>query len=148
LPVWELEPGFVLFVLALATSSVVPAEGGDGVSAPALGVSYTKPRQRRLGRLSMAAFACALLAEAMTGHGPLELLQLDTGVPVNEWEAGLLFLLLVLGFGDDVAEEDAEAQAPAPAGPARGELGASPDEPKFSWSSEGSGDSDEGEGDD
>ena len=48
----------------------------------------------------MAAFASALVAEALTGSGPLALLELDTGVPVDELEAGLAFLLLLLGTGD------------------------------------------------
>ena len=105
LPVYELQPLFLLFVGLLATSSVVPLDSHFvGPSSPAvrsLGIRYTTDRQRLLGRLSMAAFASALVAEALTGSGPLDLLELDTGVPMDELEAMVVFFLLLLGMGDE-----------------------------------------------
>jgi photosystem II protein len=112
LPVWELEPAFLVIVGLLATSAVIPFEGafeGDAApAAPLLGVRFTADRQRRLGRLAMLSFAAALVAEAVTGQGPLDLLELDTGVPMDELEAGLIFFTLILGFGDAAADEAQE----------------------------------------
>jgi hypothetical protein len=104
LPLYELEPALLLIIALLATwAAVGSVGGGDLTKAPglsSLGIAYTSDRQRLVGRLSMAAFASALIAEALTGSGPLALLELDTGVPVDEIEAGMVFLLLLLGTGD------------------------------------------------
>jgi photosystem II protein len=145
LPVWELEPAFLLLVALLATTAVIPFEGaweGDSApSAPALGVRFTADRQRRLGRLAMLSFAAALVAEAVTGQGPLDLLELDTGVPMDELEAGILFFTLILGFGDSGGDADATAVTAAAApgaveGPTFGDEESLPDEDEFDWNAD------------
>ena len=145
LPVWELEPAFLVIVGMLATTAVVPFEGAfEGASAPAapmLGVRFTADRQRRLGRLAMLSFAAALVAEAVTGQGPLDLLELDTGVPMDELEAGLIFFTLILGFGDAASDEpdDVAMAAAAPGavdGPTFGDEESLPDEDEFDWNAE------------
>ena len=148
LPVWELEPAFLVLVALLATTAVIPFEGtwegADAPAAPALGVRFTAERQRRLGRLAMLCFAAALVAEAVTGQGPLDLLELDTGVPMDELEAGIIFFTLVLGFGDAGADAalDGEAAAPvAAAAPgnnvaAFGDQESLPDDEEFDWNAD------------
>jgi photosystem II protein len=86
LPTYEVEPLLLLLVAVAATSAVVPFHDkfiGDTAPA-ALGLRYTASRQRLLGRLSMLAFFSSLILEALTGSGPLDMLELDTGVPMNE----------------------------------------------------------------
>lgn len=147
LPVWELEPAFLVLVGMLATSAVIPFEGAfEGAAAPAapaLGVRFTADRQRRLGRLAMLSFAAALVAEALTGQGPLDLLELDTGVPMDELEAGLIFFTLVLGFGDAGSDGALDAQGGAAAaapgavdGQPFGDEESTPDEEEFDWNAD------------
>jgi len=137
--VTQLEPLFILFVVALATTAFVPFSdylvGETSPAAPALGIRYTDSRQRLLGRLSMAAFATALVLEAVTGSGPLDLLELDTGVPMDEIEAGFVFLLLLVGTGDvgEVEEESTATQLGVAM--ARGESFAD-DEADFDWNAD------------
>ena len=86
LPQYEVEPLLALLVAVAATSAFVPFHDQFiGETAPAaLGLRYTASRQRLLGRLSMLAFFSSLILEAVTGSGPLDMLELDTGVPMNE----------------------------------------------------------------
>jgi photosystem II protein len=149
LPVWELEPAFLILVGILATSAVIPFEdafqGANEPAAPMLGVRFTADRQRRLGRLAMLSFAAALVAEAVTGQGPLDLLELDTGVPMDELEAGLIFFTLILGFGDAGADKDETQAAAAPGavdGPTFGDAQSLPDEEDFDWDGEDDDDDD------
>ncbi len=150
LPVWELEPAFLIVVALLAKSAVVPFdgafEGASAPAAPALGVRFTAERQRRLGRLAMLAFSVALAAEALTGQGPLDLLELDTGVPMDEIEAGLIFFTLVLGFGDAGSDDQEEALSKqlAPAGlTAFKDEESLPDDEEFSWQADDDDDQDD-----
>lgn len=142
LPSGELEPLLLIMVCLMATTTVVPFANSfvdsSAPSVPALGLSYTVERQRLIGRLSMAAFASALVAEAATGSGPLDLLNLDTGVPLNELEAGFVFLLLLLGTGD-AGERGKEATAPAlsvAAGASLPQGEADDAEPEFDWNAD------------
>ena len=116
-PVTELEPVLVVLICGLASFSALGALGGaDLPTTPgvaSLGVRFTSERQRLVGRLSMAAFASALVAEAVTGSGPLDLLELDTGVPMDEVEAGIAFLLLLMGTGDVAGEKAGEGDTAA-----------------------------------
>jgi photosystem II 22kDa protein len=111
-PVTELEPVLVVLIAGLASVSALGSLGGGELptnpGVASLGVSFTSERQRLVGRLSMAAFASALIAEGLTGSGPLDLLELDTGVPMDEVEAGFAFLLLLMGTGDVSGEEGAK----------------------------------------
>jgi hypothetical protein len=153
LPLWELEPAFLGVVAALATTAVIPGdgafEGAAAPAAPALGVRFTATRQRRLGRLAMLAFSAALVAEALTGQGPLDLLELDTGVPMDELEAGLIFFTLVLGFGDagsPDADEDEDGSpkvlVPAVAAAPFGDEESLPDDEEFDWNADDDDDDD------
>ena len=144
LPLWELEPALLLAVIGLATTAFIPfdgaLEGATAPAAPALGVRFTAARQRRLGRLAMLAFSAALVAEAVTGQGPLDLLELDTGVPMDELEAGLIFFTLVLGFGDAGSggddDDDAAALVPPLAGVPLGDEESNADEEEFDWNAD------------
>jgi photosystem II protein len=90
-PLWEIEPVLALAVgglllLALTPPTKLPRQ------SPALLLRGT------LFRLSAAALAVVIVAEAVTGKGALSLLELETGVgALSELEAiaafiGLLFL--------------------------------------------------------
>jgi hypothetical protein len=56
----------------------------------------------------MLAFVSGLVLEAFTGSGPLDLLELDTGVPMDEVSAMFVFLLLLIGIGDMSLDEDSQ----------------------------------------
>lgn len=138
LPRDEIELLFCLLIILLAKTALVPGDGAfvndTAPASPALGVRYGEDNQRLLGRLSMAAFLSALVAEQLTGRGPLSLLQISPGVLMDEASAAAAFVFILLGLGND------QGGSPSPAG---GGIETFSDDQMFSWEQE---DIAEGEG--
>lgn len=146
LPTTELEPLLVLLVVVGATTAAVPfSDRFIGAEAPAaLGLRYTANRQRLLGRLSMLAFVSGLVLEAFTGSGPLDLLELDTGVPMDEVSAMFVFLLLLIGIGDMSLDEDSQdASAAMVVASAEGQAFANDADDDIDWNADDGDDEDE-----
>jgi len=48
--------------------------------------------------MAMLGFAASLIGEVLTGQGPLNQLNMETGIPLSEAEPLLLFSIVLLGL--------------------------------------------------
>merc|ERR1711920_1115847 len=61
-------------------------------------LGFTKANELFVGRMAMLGFAASLIGEVLTGQGPLNQLNMETGIPLSEAEPLLLFSIVLLGL--------------------------------------------------
>ena len=62
------------------------------------GLGFSKANELFVGRMAMLGFAASLIGEVVTGQGPLNQLNMETGIPLSEAEPLLLFSIVLLGL--------------------------------------------------
>merc|ERR1711924_541776 len=62
------------------------------------GIGFSKANELFVGRMAMLGFAASLIGEVLTGQGPLNQLNMETGIPLSEAEPLLLFSIVLLGL--------------------------------------------------
>ena len=58
------------------------------------GFGFTKENELFVGRVAQLGFASALLGEVLTGKGPLAQFGLETGIPLQDAEFGLIVFII------------------------------------------------------
>jgi len=59
---------------------------------------FTKANELFVGRVAQLGFAAALIGEVVTGQGPLAQIGLETGIPIQDAEYGILALIAFFLF--------------------------------------------------